>query len=145
MKGHSCVLGDFGLLKRADGLGEGDREIFKETVGPGMPHDYRTPDLVAYARQEATVTPKSDVFQLGLVLAELFSGKNPCRPAAGGDTLSPVELDQIANISWVDGALVASIVKSMLDMDPDKRPSAAEVLSGWTGVFDESLPNRSGR
>jgi serine/threonine protein kinase len=137
VKGQSCVLGDFGLLKRVDGLTEHDRDVFKETVGLGMPHDYRTPDLVAYARGEAVPTASSDVFQLGLVLTELFTGRNPCRPARDGDTLAPVELDQIGHIPYADGGLVATILKSMLDLDPSTRPTAAALLGNWIGAFDK--------
>lgn len=35
VKGRSCVLGDFGLMKLVDGSVEPDREIFKESVAPG--------------------------------------------------------------------------------------------------------------
>jgi serine/threonine-protein kinase len=73
VKGRSCVLGDFGLMKLLDGGDEEDRMVLKESIGPGMPFFYRTPDLVAYAKNEAPLTVKTDVFQLGLVLAELQS------------------------------------------------------------------------
>jgi serine/threonine protein kinase len=73
VKGGSAVLGDFGLMKLLDDNPEADREIFKESVGPGMPFFYRTPDLIAYARNEADITTKSDIFQLGLVLAPRIS------------------------------------------------------------------------
>jgi serine/threonine-protein kinase len=77
LKGQSCVLGDFGLMKFLDGQDEVDREIFKESIGLGMPYFYRTPDLIAYAKKESGITTKSDVFQLGLVTSELFTGRNP--------------------------------------------------------------------
>jgi hypothetical protein len=70
------VLGDFGLMKLMDGQGEEDRDVFKESVGLGMPFFYRTPDLISYAKNEADISPKSDVFQLGLVLTELFTSRN---------------------------------------------------------------------
>jgi len=79
VKGHSCVLGDFGLMKLTDADSDEDREIFKESVGPGMPLRYRTPDQVAYLKNETPLTTKSDIFQLGLVLPELFTGRNPRR------------------------------------------------------------------
>jgi hypothetical protein len=50
-----------------------DRPLLKESLDWGMPRAYRTPDLVAYLRGGPPPTPKSDVFQLGLVLAELFT------------------------------------------------------------------------
>jgi len=52
-----------------------------------------TQDLVAYTRGEATITTASDVFQRGLMLAELFSG------------VIPVELQ---SISWIRSFLIQS-------------------------------------
>lgn len=46
LKGHSCVLGDFGLIKRIATTGEDDRAHLKQSPGAGMPSEYRTPDLV---------------------------------------------------------------------------------------------------
>jgi len=148
VKGPTCVLGDFGLLKRVNELDDGDREILKESGGPGMPHDYRTPDLVAYARNESIVTPKSDVFQLGLVLAELFTGHNHCRPAQAEDRLSPVEVDPIRAIPWEHGGLVASILKRMLTPDPLDRPDPVELQDNWNTVFEvgaEEARSETGR
>lgn len=62
---RSCVLGDFGLMKKVDREEELDRDIFKASTGAGMPFLYPTPDLVSYARNEADISTKSDVFQLG--------------------------------------------------------------------------------
>ncbi len=56
IKGRSCVLGDFGLMKRLDGTDEADRKVFKQSIGPGMPYRYRTPDLVDYALGKANLT-----------------------------------------------------------------------------------------
>jgi serine/threonine protein kinase len=72
VKGGSCVLGDFGLMKLLNNEVEEDLEIVKESVGVGMPRFYRTPDLVACLNGESGITTKSDVFQHGLVLAHLF-------------------------------------------------------------------------
>jgi serine/threonine protein kinase len=77
LKGQSFVLGDFGLIKLLNGHDEADHNIFKESVGFGMPYFYRTPDLIAYGKRESGITTKSDVFQLGLVAIELFTGRNP--------------------------------------------------------------------
>jgi serine/threonine protein kinase len=63
VKGRSCVLGDFGLMKGLPAGGAEDRERLKESIGPGMPFYYRTPDLVSYARGKSTITTKSDVWQ----------------------------------------------------------------------------------
>jgi serine/threonine protein kinase len=94
-----------------------------------MPFYYRTPDLVAYAKNEADITVKSDVFQLGLVLAQLFSGWNPCKKAE--NRLAPVELERIENIPGKLGGSIWTILSRMLIIDPVERPNAADVLNLW--------------
>ena len=139
LKGQSCVLGDFGLMKLIDGKDEVDRDIFKESVGPGMPFFYRTPDLIAYAKHETGITTKSDVFQLGLVAAELFTGRNPAIPPEGDDFLSPLALEEI---KWIQGSLgsgIARLIKRMLMMNPDERSPASQFLDPWQGVFDDAV------
>lgn len=137
IKGHSAVLGDFGLLKRLDGLSEAeDRDILKESVGIGMPFFYRSPDLVSYARREGPIDTKSDVFQLGLVLTELFTGRNPCVRPHGDDPLSPVELEPVGSIPGGISGLIAPILYDMLAVDPKLRPAASDLLDRWLGVLE---------
>ena len=136
IKGHACVLGDFGLLKRLDGEYDEDREIFKESVGVGMPYFYRSPDLVDYANQVAMLTTKSDVFQLGLVLTELFTSRNPCVRPANGDPLGPVVLEDIRDIPTGNAGLIAPLLYRMLELNPDDRPAASEIVGNWLGTFE---------
>jgi serine/threonine protein kinase len=134
LKGRSCVLGDFGLMKFTDNP-EIDRHVFKESPGPGMPRFYRTPDLVAYAKQEADLTPKSDVFQLALVICELFTRWNPCKRAI--NFLDPVELDLVKEIPGIHGFRIKSMLEQMLIYDPTQRPAAGDLIDLWEGVFRE--------
>ena len=137
IKGRSCVLGDFGLMKRLDDVDEIDRKVLKQSMGPGMPYYYRTPDLVSYARNECVLTPKTDVFQLGLVLAEMFTGKNPCK--ACRDILSPVELYELDYIRGSLGGSIAALLKRMLDHNVDRRPYAADLVNPWEMNFMDAV------
>ena len=137
LKGHSCVLGDFGLLKRLDGSSDADREVLKESAGVGMPFYYRTPDLVAYANGTAPLTSKTDVFQLGLVLAHLFSGWNPAE--ASEDMLAPVKLTALASIPSDFGVRIRSLISRMLVLDPAAREDAATLMDHWRGVFRDAV------
>jgi serine/threonine protein kinase len=133
IKGRSCVLGDFGLMKVIDANAETDREVLKESIGPGMPFYYRTPDLVAYAKNETDITVKSDVFQLGLVLTQLFTGWNPSKKAE--NHLSPVMLDRITDIPGKLGGSIWKTLDRMLTFDATERPSAADLLGPWQSNF----------
>lgn len=140
LKDRTCVLGDFGLLKRLMGETGDDREFLKESIGPGMPRWYRTPDLVAYARGEAGLDTiaRSDIFQLGLVLAELFTGRNPALPPDGGDLLAPVRLESLAFIPGALGPRISDLISRMLEPDPVQRVRVNELLSPWQGLFEDA-------
>ena len=58
IKGGSCVLGDFGLMKRLSVNRELDQELLKASVGPRMPRNYRTPDFVEYYKGGPVPTAK---------------------------------------------------------------------------------------
>lgn len=84
---YTVVLGDFGLLKDAGGDdGVNDSEDFKGYFA--MLHSCRTPELIAYAKSEANICLESGIFQLGLVLCEMFIGKNSLIDSK--DILSPI-------------------------------------------------------
>jgi serine/threonine protein kinase len=139
VKGFSCVLGDFGLMKHAQSNVEDDLSAFKESLGAGMPFRYRTPDLVAYLTNGTTPTPKSDVFQLGLVVAELFTGKNPLRFSPSDDPFSaPIELNPLVRIPGALSAGIANLISRMLELDPQSREAAAKFLDPWLGVFSDA-------
>jgi serine/threonine protein kinase len=137
IKGNACVLGDFGLMKWADAETLEDRAFFKESLGVGMPARYRSPDQVAYLKGESSLTTQSDVFQLGLVLAELFTGRNPEK--ASPEFTDAVELEPLSRVRGGLGPMIASVINQMLHPDPIARPTAAKLLNVWEGVFREAV------
>jgi serine/threonine-protein kinase len=135
IKGKSCVLGDFGLMKFLDAQDEVDHQVYIESVGTGMPFFYRTPDLIAYAKEKRPLSTKSDVFQLGLVTAQAFTGWNPQRKAeAFTDDLT---LEPIRYIRGTLGPRIKELIENMLTNDPTTRPSANELIDPWEGIFRE--------
>lgn len=133
---RSCVLGDFGLHKLLDGSPEDSSSIFYDG-GPRMPFMYRSPDLIAYAKGEDNITTKSDVFQLGLVIAELFTGSNPAKKPL--NILDPLELNPLGNIPGNLSGLIISLIIRMLELDPKKRNSASQLMDSWIGIFQEAV------
>ena len=135
LKGKSCVLGDFGLAKVLDGSAEIDRDIFKESAGVGMPFQYRTPDLVNYANNESDLTIQSDVFQLGLVLAELFTGNNPSKKSK--KLLEPVSLNKIGTIRGAGSSDISTLLTRMLEFDPSKRDEIQMFADPFLKIFHD--------
>ncbi len=136
LKGHSSVLGDFGLVKRVGATSNDDRNEIKQSGGAGMPTRYRTPDLVEYLNTGRPPTTKSDVFQLGLVAAELFTGKNPQQPGAFS---APVKLNPLAVIDSPLKRPIADLIGRMLEINHEKRDGPSRLIAAWHGLFMTSV------
>ena len=134
--GKRCLLGDFGLMTLRDRAIKYDRGMMSESKNPQLPFYFRTPDLVRFERAGTALTSASDVYQLGLVAALLFTGKNPCVPSQ--DQLANVELEQLGFVPGVQGKGISMLIKRMLEFDPEKRPSARSLIDPWREVFWES-------
>lgn len=137
VKGKSCVLGDLGLMKRVNDSFLDDRESLKESPDAGMPRLYRTPDQVAYLRGEQALTTKSDVFQLGLVLAELFTGVN-CQEPSKRFTDS-VQLAPLKQFAGPLSEAILGVLKQMLEMNASSRKDARWFLEPWHGIYETAL------
>lgn len=130
VKGRSCVLADFGLMQVCDGRSRQQRDAIP------IPNGYRTPELVAYANGSSPMSAASDVYQLGLVAAELFSGVNPqSRLNDDDDRLSPIAISPISLIPGANGGLIASLIRRMLEPETSKRLGAAQFIDRWRTPF----------
>lgn len=127
--GFKCVIADFGLSRKC-GAGATAADL------PSL-HRYRSPDIVeAINSSSAQLTPKSDVFQLGLVLAELFTGVNPCLERADGS--SKVFVDDIAEIYGRFSGKIRKLLMEMLDPDATVRPDANSLIDRWQTILFEA-------
>lgn len=130
----SAVLGDFGLLKDVDS--EENEEEKNEILGYiAMPKFYRTPELVRYARHESNLRKESDIFQLGLLFACIFTGKNPLKPT--NNLLSDIELDEVDTPKGRHGRRIKNVIDKMLIINPDERITVDEVLDNFNGIFQD--------
>jgi serine/threonine protein kinase len=136
VKGRACILGDFGLLKSIDP----DEHEFgiEHSEGVRHPYLYPTPDLIAYCKDEKNnpLTSKSDVFQLGLVFSELFSGQLPLLPRK--KALDPIIFHRpMPKFDGLQAQTISLLIDKMLIENADQRPSAQVLIDQWMGVFRE--------
>lgn len=140
----NAVLGDFGLIKKIDFENDiatnDDIDLVNSTVLTNlngyvaMARYYRTPELVNYANRTAPLYLESDVFQLGLVLTELFTGKNPLRPVENLHT--PIMLDDIGYIPAPHhGRLIHDTLAQMLQIDHQTRIRIDLAIDRFTGIY----------
>lgn len=133
VKGNSCILGDFGLMKL---IGSDDEDDF--SISPDgerrMPAHFVTPDLLEEEKGGAPATTKSDIFQLGLVLSILFTGKNP-QTEYKKDT-GDLQMAEISSIMGKEDENIRDILSSMLKINPAERPSAEDCLGVFRGIFE---------
>ncbi len=137
LKGRSCILGDFGLMKRLTADATDDLTFFNESLD-SIPFVYRTPDLIAYAKGKGSLTVKTDVFQLALVLTELFTGRNPAKPPEH-DSHEPLVLLPMRPIPGSLGSRLQKLLDKMLILDPIKRPTALDVIDNWQTYFARAV------
>jgi serine/threonine protein kinase len=135
---------DFGIAKAAEVEPEDDL-----TVLGGLPHSpaYAAPEQLVPGRAAGTET---DVFQLGLVGFELFTGRRPFGP----DERERIRRGEIVPLPWGEDkqridADLRRLIDQSLRPDPGSRPADAaaflEALRGGRGGDDRTLlaPRRS--
>jgi len=119
-KRGEVVIMDFGLAAIADQLSGAEARN-------GTPA-YMAPEQL----KGAEVTARSDIFALGLVLYELFTGKRPYDAKTVPQLLSQQESAHLTSMTSlatdVDPA-VEKVIRRCLDPDPLKRPSSALAVS----------------
>jgi serine/threonine-protein kinase len=124
-KRGEVVIMDFGLAAIASEL-------------TGAEARYGTPAYMSPEQLKgAGVTAKSDIYALGLVLYELFTGKRPFEATSVQQMLDMQEAAQIASMTTtvadIDPA-VDKIIRRCLDPDPAKRPATPlSVLAALPG------------
>lgn len=148
VNGSDAFLGDFGLIKAVTATEEDelaaddDIQMIEDTAFHAaagyvaMPYFYRTPELVAYANKQDKLHIESDVFQLGLVFAKLFTGENPLVESA--DLKAPIRLNKLGRvIETEDGGLVFTLLRRMLNTDYKERAKVDELLNGFTMLYEK--------
>lgn len=115
--GRGCArIVDFGLAQAVD-----ERIRFAQAGTPA----YMAPEQIS----GAPATPRTDVYALGLILYEIFTGRKAC-----GDPLHPHIVPPSELVPDI-GAQVERLILRCLDRDPAARPpTASAVLESLPGL-----------
>jgi serine/threonine protein kinase len=137
LKADTCVLGDFGLAIQdvsVPGTSQPGNAI------PAMAQMYRTPELVDYQATGRPPPPASDVFQQGLVAAELFTGRNPLRH---GGPNKPIELEPRDDLPGPFGDTIKSRLDEMIVVNTKNRLPAHRLLRRWIELYQTMIRRQS--
>jgi serine/threonine-protein kinase len=107
---------DFGLAALSEDLGG-------EEVSAGTPA-YMAPEQLAGVE----VTPRSDIYSLGLVMYEIFTGKKAYEAASLGELLRLRETSSPSSLSMLVkdiDPLTERVIQRCLEKDPANRPASA--------------------
>lgn len=135
-----AALGDFGLIKILNDQNDNDKETIKNTLynyyskGDAMAINYRTPQLVNYARGEAQLNFKSDIFQLGLVFCYMFTGTIPVERCSG--FMDDIKITRIGYIkSDKYGRRINGLLRKMISLNEDEIPNIQTLQDSWTSIL----------
>lgn len=137
---NQLILGDLGLFKNLNDYSVNDdinyieENFFKNNISNGtMPRFFRTPQLVKYINKQEYLNLKSDIFQLGLVLSILFTGKNPLKPAQ--NISDPIELEKLEPIPGKYGAEIEGLINRMVNTDETMILEIDELCKRFYNIF----------
>ena len=130
--GHDCVLADFGLMTYFQNY------ISLSSSDAAFTRHYPAPEFAdKFNGSIDKLTTKANVFQLGLVLAELFTGDNPSQGTALNEQMEYIGTDEISEIDCRDEYRddIREALQEMIRENPDRRPSASDVVYDWESIF----------
>src|SRR5215472_202173 len=120
-KRGEIVIMDFGLAAIADQLS-----------GPEARNG--TPAYMSPEQLKGTeVTARSDIYALGLVLYELFTGKRPFEAKSVAELIERQESAQLTSMTTIAADVdpaVENVIRRCLDPDPARRPENALLVAG---------------
>ncbi len=129
-RGNAKLL-DFGLAKRfkSDGLSPGAKSLSHTETGfsIGTPH-YMSPEQ-ALGRE---LDHRSDIFNVGVVLYELITGKRPFQGNTVGETINHIINQQPAPLGLKNPRFTPAldgIIFKCLEKEPEKRYATAKELA----------------
>ncbi len=137
IKGSSAILGDFGLIKK---ITDEEDDVSEVKGYVAMPKYYRTPELIEYAKTGVQVGCESDVFQLGLVLAFMFTRKNPLNPV--NNILDPISLSPVPLPKGKFGRRIHYVLSQMLKIKKEERLTLDKAQTYFFSIFEDYVKEK---
>lgn len=119
------------LIDLDDSFFETDPPSPNELVGT---LEYYSPEQATYIINEddslkKTLTCKSDIFSLGVIFCEYFTGKKPILPEGYKTTWKCVQDGSKTSFGKTIPDSISKLISKMLSANPNDRPSCNEILS----------------
>ena len=118
--------------------------------GNAMPRNYRTPQLVEYMTNKTPLTFKTDIFQLGIIVATMFIGDHPLKwtkkieePVEFKEPLHEMlkPLNKIGQNKF-KGQYIINIINGMMNLDDEKIFDIKKLLKLSTTTFSNYLTEK---
>lgn len=120
-----------------------DSSFFEDSVPEEIQGDqiYLAPEVRLYMmEEEASITTKIDIFALGILFHQYWSGKLPIM-YSDYEYLFEAVLDESPVLLDNDIPIVIKkIISKMLEKNPDSRPSAAQILRTLDRALTDRVP-----
>lgn len=142
---HGDLKVDNALLEKSGGDGSFIARLidFDSSYFSGEPYEvdemvgdppYYSPELLNYVQKRETnplsLTPKSDIFALGIVFHQYLTGESPSIPDEHQYACEAVRAGYVFTpevVSGVGSDGLARLISSMLELDPERRPDAFNI------------------
>ncbi|MEM1638196.1 MAG: serine/threonine-protein kinase [Pyrobaculum sp.] len=108
----------------------GDMGIAKVAIGGRVQSSFMSPAYAAPEVKKGEASFSSDIYSLGCVIYEALTGINPNVFVENGYAIPPPSAYAADVPPWMD-----EIILKMLDLDPAKRPTVADLVSFIASIY----------